>query len=227
MRSEILGGEIGDAVADRGERCNDKIIQLHCGGVTCHNGGTESVDDTLDQNISDGNKALLQDARDGNDQNIFQKVPVEYRGLFLDLDFFQPVPDSEDRKNTADPLTQKGCPGHARHSHLKSFHKQDIHGDVGCGGYRQKIKRSFGIAQCGKDAGCDIVKEHKGQPPYINIQVQFRVRKDFRGRPDQMQQRTAPQNADEHQNTAQNGAENAGCGHGGFQPAVILCTEKL
>jgi hypothetical protein len=72
---------------------------------------------------------------------------------------------------------------------VETFHEQDIYGDIGCGGYGQKVKRGFRIAQCGENSGGNIVKEYKGKPPYINVQIQAGIREDIFRCPNQVQQR--------------------------------------
>ena len=56
---DILGGKIGNAVADGGQGGDYQIIQFDRGGVSGHNGGAEGIDDPLNENVPYGNKALL------------------------------------------------------------------------------------------------------------------------------------------------------------------------
>ena len=60
MGSQVLGRIIGNSVADGGEGGDDHVVQLHRRGIAGHDRGAEAVDDALDQDISHGNKALLE-----------------------------------------------------------------------------------------------------------------------------------------------------------------------
>ena len=55
----VLGGIIGDSVADGGVGRDDHVIQLHGGCVAGHNAASETVDDTLDNDIAYRDEALL------------------------------------------------------------------------------------------------------------------------------------------------------------------------
>ena len=49
---QILGGKIGDSVADGGKGSDDHIVELHRGAVACHDGSAETVDHALDDDVS-------------------------------------------------------------------------------------------------------------------------------------------------------------------------------
>lgn len=71
-RANVLRGIVGNAVSERGKRGNDEVIELHARGVARDDAGAEGVDHALQNNIADGNKALLQHTRNGNAQNPLQ-----------------------------------------------------------------------------------------------------------------------------------------------------------
>ena len=60
---EVLRRIVGNAVAERGKGRDNHVVELHRRRVACHDGRAEAVDDALDDDVADGNKALLQDAR--------------------------------------------------------------------------------------------------------------------------------------------------------------------
>ena len=55
-RAEILRRVVGNAVAERGKRRNNHVVELHRRGIARHDGGTKAVDDALDDDIADGDK---------------------------------------------------------------------------------------------------------------------------------------------------------------------------
>src|SRR5699024_7707296 len=95
------------------------------------------------------------------------------------------------RQYTAYSLTEKGGPGDACDAHVEGGHKPDIHPDVRKGGYGQEEGRCPGIAQGRENSRGDIVKEHKGKPPDIDIQVKLGIVQNLGGRVDPFQQKTA------------------------------------
>ncbi len=64
--AQILCRKVRNAVPDCGEGGNDQIIQLYCSRIACHDRGAEAIDHTLNHNISYGDKALLQNAGNGD-----------------------------------------------------------------------------------------------------------------------------------------------------------------
>ena len=126
------------------------------------------------------------------------------------------------RQNAADSLTEKGCPCDTGNAHMEGLHKPDVHADVGEGGDSQKVKGRLGISQRGENTGGDIVKEHKGQSPCIDVQIELGVGKHLVGSADQFKQHAGAGDADHHQDKAHHGAENAGGVNSGFHPSVIL-----
>ncbi len=70
MGSQVLGRIIGNSVADGGEGGDDHVVQLHRRGIAGHDRGAEAVDDALDHDIAYGDKALLEDAGDGDDKDL-------------------------------------------------------------------------------------------------------------------------------------------------------------
>ena len=110
---------------------------------------------------------------------------------------------------------------------MKCRYKQDIHSNIGGGGHCQKVKGRLGIPQSGENPRGDIIKEYKGQAPHIDIQIHHGIGKNFRRCPDQPKQWAASQNPSKHQRPAEDGAEDAGGGYGGFQPAVVPGAEEL
>jgi RNA-binding protein YlmH len=57
MGADILGCKIGNAVTQSGKGGDNQIVQLHSGGIACHHIRPEAVDDTLDDDIADGDEA--------------------------------------------------------------------------------------------------------------------------------------------------------------------------
>ena len=69
--TNVLGCKIRDPVADGGKGCDNQAIQLYGGRIPCHDRGSESVDNTLNHDIAQGDKTLLQDTGHGNCQDLF------------------------------------------------------------------------------------------------------------------------------------------------------------
>lgn len=224
---QILGGKIGDPVSDGGKGGNDQIVQLHGGGIPGHHRRAEPVDHALDQDISHRDKALLQNAGNGDHQNFFEELPVEQDGGLPGLDLPQPFPYGKYGQDTAYSLTEKGGPGNTRYAHVKGLYKQNIHRDIGGGGGGQKAEGRSGIPQRRENPGGNIVKEDEGQAPHINIQIQPGVREHLLRRAHKTQQRGAPRNAGDHQKGAERGAEDTGGGHRGFQLPEIPGAKEL
>ena len=72
--AEILRCEIGDTVSKCGQRGYDEIVQLYRSGIARHYTGTKAVDNSLNDDISNRNKALLQNTRHSDDRNILEKL---------------------------------------------------------------------------------------------------------------------------------------------------------
>lgn len=73
--AEVLRREAGHAVAERGERGGDHVVQLDGCGIARHDRRTEAVDDALDHDVADRDEALLQNARDGDDRDLAEQLP--------------------------------------------------------------------------------------------------------------------------------------------------------
>ena len=121
-RAQILRRVVGNAVAERGEGRDDHIVELHRRGVARHDRRAEAVDDALDDDVADGNEALLQNARDGNDREPTKMVPRENAHLAFGRELHEAAEDDHKRQHAAHALTQKRCPCHARHAHRLSVH---------------------------------------------------------------------------------------------------------
>ena len=59
--SQILRGIIRDSVGQCGKGCNHKVIELDGCRIARYYRCTEAIDEALDNDVSDRNKALLQD----------------------------------------------------------------------------------------------------------------------------------------------------------------------
>ena len=110
---------------------------------------------------------------------------------------------------------------------MKARHEQHVHADVGQGRDRKEAEGRLGIAQRGEDALGDVVEEHEGQTQRVHVQIQRGIVEDFRRRADELQQRVAAENADEHQDQAGHGAGDHARVHGGLHLAVALRAEIL
>ena len=67
LGAEVLRRKIGNTVSERRQRCDHHVVQLDRSGIPRHDCGTEAVDNALNRDITDRDKALLQNTRDGND----------------------------------------------------------------------------------------------------------------------------------------------------------------
>ena len=174
--ADVLCGVVGNTIAQGGEGGDDQVVQLDGCGVTGHDGGAEAVDNALNDDVADGDEALLHDAGHRDDDQLLENGEGELLGLALHLDLMEPTHHHSHGQHAADALAQEGSPGHTGHAHLERGDKQDVHADVGHRGHRQEIERSFGIAQGGENAGSDVVEEYKRQAPDVDIQIQFGIR---------------------------------------------------
>lgn len=75
--------------------------------------GAERVDDALQNDIADGDEALLEHTRDRDAQNPLQDPAGEDRRFFRTLNLGQPPEDHRDRQHAADALAQKRRPRNA------------------------------------------------------------------------------------------------------------------
>ena len=204
--------KVGDAVSDRGQRCDDKIIQFYRRGISRHNSCPKRIDDTLNHNISKRDEALLQDARNGNGRNPAQKTPGKQRRFSLNPYRQKRSIDKNQRQNTAHALAEKGRPRDAVHpvrEHMgKGRREQNVHTDVCKRRTHQKKKRRSGIPQRGKDPGRHVIIEHERQAQNINIQVKLRRFKDFLRRVNQPQKLCAKRQAARHQEQTEYAAGN-------------------
>ena len=117
--AQVLGGIVGDAVAEGGEGSDHQAVELDGSGVARHDRRAEGVDDSLDCDIAHGNKALLEDAGNGNDSQTLQKRKGEYGNFLLCLNFPKPSQNHEKRQQAADSLAQEGGPGNTCHAHFE------------------------------------------------------------------------------------------------------------
>ena len=78
---------MGDTVAERRKRSDDEVIEFYACGVPCHNRSAERVNHTLDDDITHGNKTLLEDARDGDNGGIFEYTPRKVLDFAFGFDF--------------------------------------------------------------------------------------------------------------------------------------------
>ena len=138
-----------------------------------------------------------------------------------------PNQHEQQRQHAAHALAQESRPGHARHAHVEGLHEKYVHEDVGRGRGRQEEKRRTRVAQRGKHAGRDVIKEHKGQTPAVDVQIELRVGEDLLGRIDQAQKQPAARDADHHQHPAQRRAADEGGRDGRPQVAIPARAEEL
>ena len=98
---EVLRRIVGNAVAERGKGRDNHVVELHRRRVARHDGSSKAVDDALDDDVADGNKALLQDARNGDDREPSKMVPRENASRALRSGAF-----AKRRKTTTSASTQ-------------------------------------------------------------------------------------------------------------------------
>ena len=154
-------------------------------------------------------------------------MPGKQRCLSFAGDLLQTAKYHAHRQNAADALAQEGCPGNARHAHLKRCDKQDIHGDVAQRGYRQKHEGGLAVSQRGENTRRQIVEKHKGQAPDVDVQIQGRIREHFLRRVDEPQKAVAAEDPHQHQQQAHRTAGQHGGGHRGLHAAVFLRAKEL
>ena len=144
---EVLRRIVGNTVAERGKGRDNHVVELHRRRVACHDGRAEAVDDALDDDVADGNKALLQDARNGDDREPSKMVPREDLYFSFRRDFRKAAEDDHKRQHAADSLAQKRRPGNTGNAHVERRNKQNIDRDIRRGRAGKKDKRRFGVAQ--------------------------------------------------------------------------------
>ena len=130
-------------------------------------------------------------------------------------------------KDTACSLAQEGRPGYTGHTHIKGRHEQYIHADIRQGRYRQKNKGCLAVPQRGENAGGNVIEEHKGQSPDIDVQIQLGICKYLFRCVDELQKRVAAQKSNQHQAQAHSSAGDHGRINGCFHSAIILCAKQL
>ena len=129
-RAEILCGEIGNTVAERRQRSDDQIIELDRRRIARCHGRAEIVDDALNDDIADRDKALLQNTRNCDHRDPAEQIQREQRRIALRPDPLKPPDHDRHRQQTADALTDKGRPRDTRYAHAKRRHKEDIRADI-------------------------------------------------------------------------------------------------
>ena len=201
--THVLGGVVGNAVAQSGEGGDDHIVQLDRCGVTGDDAGTKGVDDALQDDVAHRDEALLQDAGDGDHGHLAQHVPGEEHHLVGGLEGTDAAEHHHHGQHAAHALAQEGGPCHTGYAHLETGHEQDIHADVGQRRDCQKIEGRFAVAKSGEDAGGDVVEEHEGQAQHVDIQIQRRICKDLLRGVDELQQAVAAHQTDQHQHRTQ------------------------
>ena len=143
----------------------------------------KAVYNALDEDIAHGDKALLQDAGNGDEADPLQQAEgEELVGRMGQL--FQPQQHRRHGAQAADPLAQEGGPGHAVHAHAPRGHKEDVHADVAQGGDHQEQEGRAGISHGGEDARGNVVEEQEQQAAGINVEIGFRVGHELGGRVD-------------------------------------------
>ena len=71
LRSDILGGIVGDAVAQGGEGGDDQVVELDRCRVAGNHTGPKAINHALNHNIANGDKTLLQNTWYGDNSNLF------------------------------------------------------------------------------------------------------------------------------------------------------------
>ncbi len=71
--TDILGRVVGNPVAQRGEGGDNQVIQFDGSRVAGHDTRSKTVDHTLDDDVADGDEALLQDTWDRDQDKFVQK----------------------------------------------------------------------------------------------------------------------------------------------------------
>ena len=154
--------------------------------------------------------------------HIFQEKIRNYPSVRIPFSLFSTV---KKRKDAADSLTDKGSPGHTGDAHMEEGYEPDIHQDIGSGRSRKENKGRSGISHGREDPGGNVVEEHKGKSPYVNIEIKPGIRK-YPGRgPDQMQKASAENQSARHENQAEGPAGDHGSGNRTFQFFVLPGSE--
>ena len=91
----------------------------------------DAFNDTLDDDIAERDKALLQSTWNGYDYDLLKKLKIKYGSFFAAFNFAKPAKDNSHCENAADSLTEKGGPGNSGNAHMKGFDKPDIYCDIG------------------------------------------------------------------------------------------------
>ena len=99
--SDILSRVVGNSVGQGGEGSNHQIVELDSRGISGDDAGAEAVDDTLDDDVSHGNEALLKDAWNGYRGDSFKIGPGKPLNLFLCLNPPKPSENKNQRQDTA------------------------------------------------------------------------------------------------------------------------------
>ena len=128
--AHVLGGVVGDAVAQGGKGGDDHVVQLDGGRVACNDAGTKGVDDALQDDVAHRDEALLQDAGHSHHSHLAQHIPREQLHMTRGVESADAAEHHHHGQHTADTLTQEGSPCHTGDAHLETGDEQDVHADV-------------------------------------------------------------------------------------------------
>ena len=225
--ANVLGGIVAQAVGDGGNGSDGHVVQLDGCRIAAHSRRAEGIDHALDDDVADGDEALLEGTRNGNMEDFPQDGEREQAAIPLMLQGMHLLQDSNQSGDTAQALAQESCPGNACNTHVEFLYEKDIHKDVGNGADRQEPEGRLRIAQSGEDARCHIIDQQEHIAQQINIQVQFGIGEDFFRRVDEPQQPRRNANAHQRQHKTHDGRENQCRVHAGANVAVPLLSVEI
>ena len=135
----VLRGEAGHAVSDGGEAGDGEGVELNCRGVTGDDGGgAEAVDHILNEQVADGDEALLKHAGDCDLAYICEGGSAEQPAAG-NVHGFHAAQQQEQREQACGSLSDEGSPGGACDSHLERNYENAVEDNVADGASYEQV----------------------------------------------------------------------------------------
>ena len=137
--ADVLRGEAGHAVSDGGEAGDGEGVELNCRGVTGDDGGgAEAVDHILNEQVADGDEALLKHAGDCDLAYICEGGSAEQPAAG-NVHGFHAAQQQEQREQACGSLSDEGSPGGACDSHLERNDENAVEDNVADGASYEQV----------------------------------------------------------------------------------------
>ena len=223
---QVLGCARGKAVGKGGHAGHAEYIQFLAGGESCYDCRAIAVDGRLHENVADGNKALLQNAGNGDNSHLLQHGQREFFVGFLGLQLLQTMNEREESQDTGSSLCRKGGPGDPCHTHVQPDDKNQIQNDIPDGRTNEEIQGRAAVPQRSEYAVTDVIQEGEQIAQYINFQINRGVRENISRCFDEGKHPVPCQKPQYSHDDAGGHTGDENRADDGFQFAVFPCTKK-